>query len=169
MTQPCHARPMSRRVLAAALLLALAGWKPLVSPNPDVEAGNRAYREGRYDDALSYYDKAARDGGVDESGLAYDKGTATLKKAEKTQDKAERDRLTERGLEDLKRAAGSRDPRIRGQANFNRGNALLGQDKLEDAIEAYKNALRDQPQLDDARLNLELALRRLEKKQQQQQ
>lgn len=164
----CHDRRV-RRWLAPVLLLALAGWEPFRSPHPDVEAGNRAFAEGRYDDALAAYDRAAKDGSVDPAGLAYDRGTVELKKAETVTDPAERARLVERGLENLKTATTSRDPRIRGQAHYNRGNALLQQDKLEDAIEAYKQALKEQPQLDDARLNLELALKRRQKQQQQQQ
>jgi hypothetical protein len=158
-----------RRWLSPLLLLALAGWEPFRSPNPDVEAGNKALTDGNADKALEAYDRAAKDPNVDASGLAYDRGTAELAKAQAAKDASEKTRLTEKGLESLKQAATSRDPRIRGQANFNRGNTLLGQDKLEDAIEAYKQALKDQPQLDDARVNLELALKRREKQQQQQQ
>ena len=161
--------PMSHRWTAAVLLLALAGWEPFRSPNPDVEAGNKALAEGRIDDALSAYDRAARDGDVDPAGLAYDRGTATLRKARDTKDANERERLTQRGLDDLKQAATSKDAKIRAQANFNRGNTLLDGNKLEESIEAYKQALRDAPQMEDARLNLELALKRREKQQQQQQ
>ncbi|HMG56548.1 MAG TPA: tetratricopeptide repeat protein, partial [Kofleriaceae bacterium] len=156
-----------RRAGLAALVLALAAWQPFRTADPDVEAGNRAYAEGRYDDALAAYDRAARRGGVDGDGLAFDRGTTELKKAEATRDAGEKQRLTQRALEDLKQAGHARDPRIRGQAHYNRGNLMMGQDKLDDAIEAYKQALREQPDLDDARLNLELALRRRQKQQQQ--
>jgi hypothetical protein len=169
-SMPWHARRVRARAwLTAAAVVALAGWEPFRTVDPDVEAGNRAYAEGRYDDALAAYDRAARRGGVDGDGLAYDRGTAELRKAEELKDPVEKRRLTERALEDLKQAARARDPRIRGGANYNRGNALMGQDRLEDAIEAYKQALREDPELDDARLNLELALRRREKQQQKQQ
>jgi len=156
-----------RRAGLAALVLALAAWQPFRTADPDVEAGNRAYAEGRYDDALAAYDRAARRGGVDDDGLAFDRGTAELKKADATRDAGEKQRLTQRALEDLKQAGRARDPRIRGRAHYNRGNLMMGQDKLDDAIEAYKQALREQPDLDDARLNLELALRRRQKQQQQ--
>jgi len=158
-----------RRPIALALLVALAGWQPFRSPNPDVEAGNKALAEGRYDDALAAYDRAAQNGSVDPDGLAYDRGTAELAKAAASKDAAEKDRLVGKALEDLKQAQHSRDARVRGSADYNRGNALMGQDKLDDAIEAYKQALREQPDFEDARTNLELALRRRQKKQQQQQ
>ena len=156
-----------RRALAALLVLALGGWEPFRTADPDVEAGNRAYAEGRYDEALAAYDRAARRGAVDGDGLAFDRGTAELKKADTARDPAEKQRLAERALEDLKQAGHARDPRIRGSAHYNRGNLLMSQDKLDDAIEAYKQALRDQPGLDDARYNLEAAMHRRRKQQQQ--
>jgi hypothetical protein len=148
------------RLLVPLLAVVLGGWTPFRAPDPDVEAGNQAYAAGRYDDALAAYDRAARRGVVDGDGLAFDRGTAELKKADAAKDPDEKRRLTDRALDDLKRAGRAKDARIRGAASYNRGNALLGQDKLEDAIEAYKQALRDDASLDDARLNLELALRR---------
>jgi hypothetical protein len=167
-TAPWHARRLgtvARASLAALALVALGGWEPFRTADPDVEAGNRAYAEGRLDDALAAYDRAARRGGVDPDGLAFDRGTAELKKADAINDPGEKRRLAERALEDLKQAARAKDRHIRGAAHYNRGNALMGQDRLEDAIEAYKQALREDPDLDDARLNLELALRRRQKQQ----
>ncbi|HWO20147.1 MAG TPA: hypothetical protein VNO30_15275, partial [Kofleriaceae bacterium] len=163
---------MPRRSLALVLLLALGGWEPLRSPDPDVQAGNRAYAEGRYDDALAAYDRAGKRGGVDAHGLAFDRGTALAKKAQATKDPAERAKLMERAMDDLKEAAKSKDARLRADAHYNRGNALLGEDsveKLGESIEAYKDALRANPGHDNARTNLELALRKREKKRQQQQ
>jgi hypothetical protein len=160
--------PWIRCGLAAVVVVALGGWEPFRTADPDVSAGNTAYAEGRYDDALAAYDRAGRRGGVDPAGLAFDRGTAELKKAEAVKDPAEKRRLTERALEDLKQAQRSKDPKVRAPASYNRGNALMAQDKLEEAIEAYKDALRDDSALDDARLNLELALRRRQQKKQQQ-
>ena len=156
-----------RAGLFALALAVLPGWTPFRTVDPDVEAGNRAYAEGRYDDALAAYDRAGRRGGVDAAGLAFDRGTAGLKKADAVKDPTEKRRLTERALEDLQQAGRSKDNHVRGAASYNRGNALLAQDKLADAIEAYKQALRDDAQLDDARLNLELALRRRQQQQSQ--
>ena len=159
----------ARLGLTALAVVALAGWEPFRSADPDVAAGNTAYAEGRYDDALAAYDRAGRRGAVDPDGLAFDRGTAELKKAEASKDAAEKRRLTDRALEDLKAAQRSKDPHLRGAASYNRGNAMMAQDKLDEAIEAYKDALRDDTGLDDARLNLELALRRRKQQQKQQQ
>ncbi len=163
---PCHHRGM-RRGLALVFLFALGAWEPFRAADPDVEAGNKAYAEGRYDDALAAYERAEGNKSLDKAGLAFDKGTALLKKAEGASG-ADKKALIDRGLEELAKAGLSKDARLRGAAQHNRGNAMMQQDKLEDAIEAYKQALREDPQLEDARLNLELALRRREKKEQRQ-
>jgi Ca-activated chloride channel family protein len=54
---------------------------------------------------------------------------------------------------------------------YNLGNSLFKADKLNESIEAYKNALRSDPDDNDARHNLQLALRmkRMENQQNQQQ
>ena len=83
-------RMRGRRSLALLLLLGLAGWEPFRSPDPDVQAGNKAYAEGRYDDALAAYAEAAKKGKVPADSLAYDRGTALLKKAEGTQGEGSR-------------------------------------------------------------------------------
>src|SRR5688500_1419688 len=106
MKPACHApsRMRGRRLLALSLLVALGAWEPLRSPDPDVQEGNKAYAEGRYDDALAAYGRAQKSGKVDKNALAYDRGTALLKKAEATQDPAEKAKLTEQAMEDLKAA-----------------------------------------------------------------
>ena len=94
MAAPCHDRRM-RRWLSPLLLLALAGWEPFRSPNPDVEAGNQALADGNADKALEAYDRAAKDKNVDAAGLAYDRGTAELAKAQAAKDASEKNRLVE--------------------------------------------------------------------------
>jgi tetratricopeptide (TPR) repeat protein len=55
------------------------------------------------------------------------------------------------------------------KAYFNYGNAMLGQQKFDVSIEAYKNALRNNPSDMQAKYNLEFARKMKEQKQQQQQ
>ena len=70
----------------------------------------------------------------------------------------------------LYRALGE-DPRspLAPSSRFNLGNALFGKKDFAGAARAYRDALRLRPGDDDARHNLEMALRALEKQQQQQQ
>ncbi|HSN25987.1 MAG TPA: hypothetical protein VLT45_06860, partial [Kofleriaceae bacterium] len=84
---------MKRRYLA--LVLALAAWDPFRSPNKDVEDGNRAAAEGRWDDALAAYDRASHDPSVDPDGLAYNRGTAELAKAKQAADPKDKQALTD--------------------------------------------------------------------------
>ena len=163
-------RALLRRGLFLALLVPLAGWEPLWRDDPDVAAGNRAYAERRYADALPASERA-RKGGVEAAGLEYDLGTAKLAWAEgEGQTPAERERLRAEAMDHLGKAATTaRDPSIRGKAHYNRGNLLMKQQQLEPAIEAYKDALRADPRLESARVNLELALRQREREEQQRQ
>ena len=55
------------------------------------------------------------------------------------------------------------------QAYYNKGVASIKQNKLEESIDAWKNALKLNPNDQQARENLQKALRELKKKQQQQQ
>jgi tetratricopeptide (TPR) repeat protein len=61
-------------------------------------------------------------------------------------------------------AAQNKDERSR--SYFNQGNAYLAQNKLDESIEAYKNALRNNPNDLEAKYNLEFA-RRMKQQQEQ--
>jgi hypothetical protein len=158
----------TRRALLAVAVLALGGWEPLWREDPDVEAGNRAYREQRYDDAVRAYGRAA-DAGVDAAGLAYDRGTALVGKAGGLPEGLDRDAAYAEAVLELARAAQTPDLKLRAKAHFNRGNVLMKQRKLDEAIAAYKDSLRADLSLDVARMNLELALRQREREQKRQQ
>lgn len=60
----------------------------------------------------------------------------------------------------------AQDPSARGR--FNLGNALARQGRLEDALDAYDQALQLNPDFEDARLNRELLEKLLESQQQEQ-
>jgi Ca-activated chloride channel homolog len=66
----------------------------------------------------------------------------------------------------LERAAEHAPPALKPRAEYNLGNAKLAAGDASGAVAAYKNALRLEPQNDDAKWNLELALRQLEKERQ---
>lgn len=156
-----------RACLLALAILPLGGWEPLWRSDPDVIDGNRAYQDGRYDDALAAYDRA-EDAGVDVHGLDYDRGTTNLAKAEAGPE-GERSALREQAIEQLENAKKSKDPKVRARAHYNVGNLHMKVDQLGDAIAEYKDALRNDPTLEAARSNLELALRKRQRQQQQQQ
>jgi len=57
------------------------------------------------------------------------------------------------------------DASLKSKAYFNQGNVWYQKKKYEKAIEAYKNALRNNPEDEEARYNLALAQMKLKKKQ----
>jgi len=62
----------------------------------------------------------------------------------------------QRALPDYAKAIDTGDPAIRAVAQYDRGNTLFRQQRLEDARDAYKEALRMDPADRDAKFNLEL-------------
>jgi len=61
------------------------------------------------------------------------------------------------------------DKMERSRIYHNLGNSLLNENKLEESIEAYKNALRNNPDDQDTKHNLAYAMSMLQQQQQQQQ
>ncbi len=59
-------------------------------------------------------------------------------------------------------------PEIQSEAHYNLGNAQLMSGQIEQAIEAYENLLKDSPDHEDARHNLEIARKLLEQQKEQQ-
>ncbi len=122
-----------------------------------IKEGNRQFKKGNYDKALNLY----QDGLIDapySSMLHYNAGDATLMKGDFP--KAEVS-FTE--------AAKSSDPLLRGASHYNRGNALFYQGKYQDAVEAYKDSLRANPQDEDAKYNLGVAMKAVKNPPQQKQ
>jgi len=62
----------------------------------------------------------------------------------------------------------SQSKALKHKAYHNQGNAYMKQKNYEPAVEAFKNALRNNPQDDQTRYNLALAKKMLEKEQQEQ-
>jgi tetratricopeptide (TPR) repeat protein len=62
-------------------------------------------------------------------------------------------------------AAALKDPKLRADALYNRGNSALAAKALDHAIHDYEDALRAEPSHAAAKRNLEIALRRREQQQ----
>ena len=156
-------RPRTATAVLLIGLLGSAGFGP-----GDLERGNRLYREGRYAEAVEAYRSALEDGeAVPE--LHYNLGTALLRLGRY----AEAERHLQAALDGV-------DAEVRRRSFFNLGSRYLEEarargadpqagEALDAAIEAYKRALRLQPRDDDAKWNLELALREQQEQQQSQQ
>lgn len=123
----------------------------------DFERGNRLYRDGRFEEAVTAYQAALADGEAAPE-LHYNLGTALLRLGRYE----EADRQFEAALRTV-------EPELRQRTFYNLGNRYLraarqsdGGDAraglLDAAVDAYKQALRLAPDDADAKWNLELAL-----------
>jgi tetratricopeptide (TPR) repeat protein len=145
--------------LLALALLAVPG-RPAAAADSAAAArnneGNRLYNQRRYDEALKMYTdaQAVR---PEAPELHYNIGNVLYRKQE-----------FDKAAEEYRKAEAARDPALSQAAVFNRGNALLAQQRLPEAIQAYVQALRADPADADAKRNLELALRLLKERQKQQ-
>ncbi len=141
---------MSRTTVLGTLLLGLA----LAAQQ---EQGNRLYRRGETEEAVARYRRAA-ERNPREPAIEYSLGTALLS--------AGRARDAQRHLVAARSAP---DPELRVRALYNLGNAELAPGAgsepgaVRRAVDAYRHALLIRPDDFDAKWNLEVALRRLER------
>lgn len=128
-----------------------------------IREGNEAYRAKDYDRALSCYNNALK---INPSGLValFNKALATTRIAEALpKDQAEKKaKLLASAAKDFETVAKhtSDNPNLAAKANYNRGNISMmgnGENKYEEAIDFYKNALRLNPNDDQSRRNLRIA------------
>ena len=144
----------------AGLLLAglLTGSPPLWSQagREKVLEGNRNYSEGDYDKALELY-REALDESPDSPAIRFNLGDAHFKKEE-----------LEDAADSFSRALQSEDPEVKSRAQYNLGNSLYRQGKLQESLSAYREALKVAPGDRDAKHNLEFVLKQLQEQKQQQ-
>ena len=147
-----------RRCLGGVALLVCLALPSLVAAQPGrgaVDAGNRLYDEGRYEEAHVQYLEALREA-PDSPIVPFNDGNALYRTEE-----------LQRAMESYRQAVESGDPVVEAQAWYNLGNALYKQQQLEPALEAYKEALRRNPDDTDAKHNFEVTLEQLQQQQQQ--
>ncbi len=127
------------------------------SAKKQLRRGNKAFEQNRFSDAEVRYKKAL------DKKPDYVKGKFNLGDAyyrEKNYKDAD-SLFTEV-------AATAKSSDVKAKAWYNKGNSLLSQKKYAESIEAYKNALRLNPDDSAAKYNLEYARKKLKKQQQQQ-
>jgi Ca-activated chloride channel family protein len=146
--------------IALVVMLAAGGAAAKSIDRGRVKAGNQYFESGEYEKALSLYREAVGDSlrYVDLSeGVLYNEANSL--------------HMLERYEEALSKyqASLSEDSTQTGQMFYNRGNTLLLMSKTDEAIESYVQSLSYAPDDEDARHNLELALKLKQMQQQQQQ
>jgi Ca-activated chloride channel homolog len=154
-TPPRRLAAAGRIGLVAAVVALGTGFGP-----GDIERGNSHYRAGRYAEAVEAYRSALR-GGTADHALHYNLATALLQLGEYT----EADYHFDQALLTV-------EPALRQNTYYNLGNRYLfdarqrngeaALELLERAADAYRHALRLDPNDHEAKWNLELTLREQE-------
>ena len=125
----------------------------------EVAEGNRLYAEGKFEEALNAYHRAAQDE-PDSPRIFFNLGDALYRLGR------------HRESDDLFRKVGrarESSPALAAGAWYNLGNSLLEQENLEESLQAYRRAIEADPADLDAKYNYEVALLRQQQQQQQQQ
>ena len=123
-----------------------------------VRKGNKAYEKGNYKDAEIDYRKALT---VDPKSARAKYNLATSLSKQKNAEEASKV-LSNIDTKDMSKTA-------KAQVYHNLGNSMLQAKKYAESINAYKQALRNNPNDQDTRYNLSYAMKMLQQQQQQQQ
>lgn len=115
-----------------------------------VEKGNQEYRKKQFGKAATEYDKALK---KDAANLVarFNQGNA--------QQRLKKYKEAAGSYETV--AANSNDPAVKAKAYYNQGLAYVRQNKLPEAVEAFKQSLRLVPNDGDTRENLQKAMQEL--------
>lgn len=117
--------------------------------NNEIIKGNTAYKKGRFDVASSSYKKALEKNS-DNNIASYNLGNAFYK-----------NNKPDDAIKTYETIEATTDKRLRENIYYNKGVAYQKQNKLPECIQAYKQALKLEPTDEDARQNLERALKQL--------
>jgi len=142
-------------VLQVGLLTSTAAISQKAESQPEIYKGNELYKKQQYDKANEQYQKALS---KDPSNpiANYNSGNADF-----------RQNKFDDAIKSFDNTIDTKDKSLQQQAYYNKGVAFSKQQKLQESIDAWKEALRLNPNDKDTRENLEKALRELKKKQQE--
>lgn len=136
--------------------------KPLIK-------GNQSYQEGNFVEAEEEYLRAIEAVPNSVKGH-YNRGNAIYKGIQGDEEpEVLKQRLNKAAESYLYAIENADDQLTKSQAYHNLGNTYMGQQELKKGVEAYKNALRLNPNDMDTKTNLQYALRQMQQQQQQQQ
>lgn len=140
-------------VCIAAFLMTQTNNAYAQSAKKLINQGNQLYQQGKYKDAALYYGQSLQKDTSLASKSAYNLGNALY---QQHQNEAAR-----KAFEAASRRVN--DQKEKAQIDYNVGNTYMAEKKWQEAIEAYKNTLRKNPQDADAKYNLAYAKAMLQK------
>ncbi len=155
-------------ILGASLTLTYASDSSTKKERNFIREGNSFYNDKNFADAEKLYRKALEENPNSELA-AYNLAASLIRQSGNSDINAGNNPLKEASdiLNNLARSAD--DSKIAEYANYNLGNISFNQQQYQQSIELYKNALRRNPNNDNARQNLRLAQLKLQEQQNQQQ
>jgi Ca-activated chloride channel homolog len=143
------------KIQLTILLILISGYSFGQSPEVEkaIQAGNDFYKQQHYDQAAAEYKKA----------LAIESGNSKAK-FNLANTIAKQGKPDEAVKSFTEISDNTKEAELKSKAFYNKGAVLSQQKKLEESIDAYKNALRQNPDDKEARENLQKALLELKKK-----
>ncbi len=139
-------------VTILTVLMCLQGNRGMAQYKQMTKQGNKLYEQKKYKEATEAYMKALQ------KNPTYTPGAFNLGNALYQQKQYDG---TRKVMEQVAKMDTSRTGRS--AANYNTGNTYMAEQKWEEAIQAYKQALRNNPQDVDAKYNLSYAQQMLKK------
>jgi tetratricopeptide (TPR) repeat protein len=152
------------KILNTARLLLLPGFfclSVIVNAQADkkyIRKGNKQYEKGSYSESEILYRKA-NDKNIDSPEATFNIGDALYKQK----------KYEDAGKQFIQNSSQVSEPEKKASSLYNLGNSLLEANKVQESIEAYKNALKIDPSNKEAKYNLGYAQNLLKQQQQQQQ
>lgn len=141
-----------------SLLLPLPALVNAQDENAAIREGNKLYHEKQYDKALPAYQKAIEQN-PQNATARYNLANAKFRAGNIPEAQKSYDELIEK----------TTDKNYKVKGYYNKGVTLTRESKLQESIEAYKNAIKLDPTDEDTRFNLQKALTEQKKQNQSQQ
>ena len=130
----------------AYIILFLAPLSLLAQVEDHIRSGNHLYNDGEFDKAEKAYNKALSQDAESYEG-AFNLGDSYFRQEKYEEAAAQFESIAE----------DAKDANTKSWAYHNQGNSLLQNQKLDESIGAYKNALRSNPNNSAARYNMAYA------------
>lgn len=143
-------------VKSISILLFAIGISGNASAQSALKKGNQLYDAGKYKEAANEYGKAIKEDSAQLQKSTYNLGNALYQQKQIDNARKAYDVAAQKAKNVTEKA----------NAQYNTGNTYMSERKWEDAIEAYKKTLRNNPQDQDAKYNLSYAKAMLQKEQQ---